>query len=216
MTSKKLKQYFNFFPFVAIARGIKPADAVSNCTILYEAGFKVIETTLNSPEPYKSIELMAAAFGDRALIGAGTVVAVDQVERVRDAGGGVIISPHCDPKIIEMTKKCGLISIPGVATPTEVMTAIRAGADALKLFPAEIIGLAGLNALKAVIPEDTLLIPVGGIDENNYHSYLLAGATACGLGSSLYKAGMSSDDLKQRAEIFGSRWQADQESLSTV
>ena len=207
MTAKKIEQYFEILPFVAIARGIKPADAVSNCTILYEAGFRVIETTLNSPEPYKSIERMAASFGDKALIGAGTVVTVDQVEQVKDAGGEVIISPHCDSEIIEMTKKCNLISIPGVATPTEVMTAIRAGADALKLFPAEIIGLDGLKALKAVVPKGTYLIPVGGIDEDNYHPYLLAGATACGLGSSLYRAGMSPDQLKRRAEVFRSRRQ---------
>ncbi len=205
----KFKQYLQSFPFIAITRGVKPADALSTCTILYEAGFRVIEATLNSPEPYKSIKCMAEAFGKRALIGAGTVVDVDQVERVMDVGGEVIISPHCDVKIIEMTKKCGLISIPGVATPTEVMMAIRAGADALKLFPAEIIGLAGLKAIKAVIPEGTLLIPVGGIDENNYSSYLLAGAKACGLGSSLYRAGMSADKLKLRAEIFRGRWQAD-------
>jgi len=210
----KLERYFENLPFVAITRGIKPADALSNCTILYEAGFRVIEATLNSPEPYESIGLMAAAFGDRALIGAGTVLAVDQVERVRDAGGRVIISPHCDPEIIEKTKKCGLISIPGVATPTEVMTALSAGADALKLFPAELIGLAGLNAMKAVIPEGTLLIPVGGIDEDNYRPYLLAGAIACGLGSSLYKAGISRDNLKNRAERFRSRWAIDKKSLS--
>ena len=210
----KLERYFENLPFVAITRGIKPADALSNCTILYEAGFRVIEATLNSPEPCRSIERMAAAFGDRALIGAGTVLAVDQVERVRDAGGRVIISPHCDPEIIEKTKKCGLISIPGVATPTEVMTALSAGADALKLFPAELIGLAGLNAMKAVIPEGTLLIPVGGIDEDNYRPYLLAGAIACGLGSSLYKAGISRDNLKNRAERFRSRWAIDKKSLS--
>jgi len=208
----KLERYLTSFPFIAIIRGIKPVDALSTCTILYEAGFRVIETTLNSPQPYRSIESMAKSFGDQALIGAGTVITVDQVERVRNSGGKIIISPHCDPEIIEMTKRCGLISIPGVATPTEVMTAISAGADALKLFPAEIIGLSGLNAIRAVIPEGTLLIPVGGIDKDNYRSYLLAGAVACGLGSSLYKAGISNDDLKLRAEIFRSRWQVDKES----
>lgn len=207
-----LEQYFTDLPFIAIARGIIPADAVTNCTILYEAGFRVIETTLNSPDPYESIKHMSASFGNQALIGAGTVMTADQVKRVRDAGGKVIISPHCDREVIEMTKKCGLISIPGVATPTEVMMAISAGADALKLFPAEIIGLAGLNALKAVIPQGTLMIPVGGIDENNYLPYLHAGAVACGLGSSLYKVGMSGDDLRQRAEMFQSRWQVDKEN----
>lgn len=212
----KLDQYLHSLPFIAIIRGIKPADAHANCALLYETGFRVIEVTLNSPEPYESIESMAAVFGDRALIGAGTVVAVEQVERVRDAGGRLVISPHCDPEIIEMTKQCGLISIPGVATPTEVFTAIKAGADALKLFPAELIGLAGLNAMKAVIPQGTLLIPVGGIDENNYLPYLLAGAIACGLGSSLYKAGISDDTLRQRAEIFQHRWQVDKTALPAV
>ncbi len=212
----ELEPYLDSFPFIAITRGIKPVDAVSSCSILYKAGFRVIETPLNSPEPYQSIKLMAAAFGDRALIGAGTVVTVDQIERVRDAGGQIIISPHCDSGIIEMTKKCGMISIAGVATPTEAMTAIRAGTDALKLFPAEIIQPVGLKALRSVIPGNTLLIPVGGIDENNWNLYFLAGAKACGLGSSLYKAGMSSDNLKQRAQLFRSRWQASKDILSTT
>lgn len=213
MTLMKLERYLHSFPFVAIIRGIKPGDAVSNCTTLFNAGFRVIEIPLNSPDPYQSIELMATAFGDRALIGAGTVMTVEQVERVGDAGGKVIVSPHCDPEIIEMTKQGGLISIPGVATPTEVMTAIRAGADALKLFPSEIIQPAGLRALRVVVPEDTLLISVGGIDEENWKPYLRAGATACGLGSSLYKASMTCEHLKQRAEIFRSRWLANKDTF---
>jgi len=207
MISMEFDQYLDSFPFIAITRGIKPGDAAVSCGILYDAGFRVIETPLNSPAPYQSIKFMSVAFGDRALIGAGTVITVDQIKQVRNAGGKVIISPHCDPELITKTKQYGLVSIAGIATPTEAMMAIKAGADALKLFPSEIIQPAGLKALKAVIPVDTPLIPVGGIDEHNFKSYLLAGAKACGLGSSLYKAGMSCEELRQRAEIFRDKWQ---------
>jgi 2-dehydro-3-deoxyphosphogalactonate aldolase len=201
-----LRQYLKQFPFIAITRGIKPAEAVVCCRILHAAGFRIIETPLNSPDPYRSIEQMAGLFGSEILIGAGTVVKLEQVDEVKKAGGRLVVSPHCDPKIIEKTKECGLISIPGVATPTEMMTAIKAGADALKLFPAEIIGLAGLKAFQAVSPEGTLMIPVGGIDESNWQPYFQAGAAGFGLGSSLYRAGRTPEELRLRAELVQQTW----------
>ena len=203
----KLRQYLSSFPFIAITRGLKPADALSRCEILLNSGFRVIETPLNSPEPFKSIKLMAESFGDRAIIGAGTVRTVDQVEKVRDMGGEIIVSPHCDPKIIEKTKELGLISVPGAMTPSEIMAAIGAGADAVKLFPTELIQLTGFKAIKSIIPSDALLIPVGGIDTSNWFQYIQAGAIACGLGSSLYKAGMECEELEQSAGMFQKSWQ---------
>jgi len=201
-----LRQYLKKFPFIAITRGIKPDEAVVCCRILHAAGFRIIETPLNSPDPYRSIEQMAGLFGSEILIGAGTVVKLEQVDEVKNAGGRLVVSPHCDPGIIEKTKECGLISIPGVATPTEMMTAIKAGADALKLFPAEIIGLAGLKAFQAVSPKGTLMIPVGGIDESNWQPYSQAGAAGFGLGSSLYRAGRTPEELRLRAELVQQAW----------
>lgn len=202
----KLKQYLSSFPFVAITRGITPIDAAPCGEILFNAGFRVIENPMNSPEPYQTINYLAKTFGDRALIGAGTVVTIDQVERVHAAGGSVIISPHCNREIIRKTKELGLISIPGVTTPTEIMTAISAGADALKLFPMEVIGLRGFRALKAVVVPETMLIPVGGITADNWLQFIQAGAVACGLGSSVYKAGMSPEDLSLSVSRLKDSW----------
>ena len=210
-----LKQHLTSFPFVAITRGIKSTEAESLCEILFNSGFRVIETPMNSPEPCQSIKLMAKAYGDRALIGAGTVITIDQVEQVREAGGSLIVSPHCDPKIIKKTKELGLISIPGVTTPTEIMIAINAGADALKLFPAEVIQMSGFKALKSIIPPETLLIPVGGINTDNWLQYIQAGAIACGLGSSLYKAEMSSENLKHSCKMFKNSWEKNKANISS-
>lgn len=204
----EMKQYLQDFPFIAITRGIKPSEAEPCCRMLYAAGFRIIETPLNSPDPYRSIERMSGMFGPELLIGAGTVVSLEQVEEVKNAGGSLIVSPHCDTIIIEKTKQCGLVSIPGVATPTEMMAAISAGADALKLFPAETIGVAGLKALRAVCPAETLMIPVGGIDETNWLPYFQGGAAGFGLGSSLYKAGMQPEEVGRRAELFRQSWLA--------
>lgn len=207
-----LQEYLSDFPFIAITRGILPDEAKSHCEILFTAGFRVIENPLNSPDPYKSIELMATTFGESALIGAGTVITTEQVKRVRDAGGRVIISPNCDVEVIRKTKECGLLSIPGVATPTEAFAAIQAGADAIKLFPAEIINIAGLKALKAVLPNNTMMIPVGGIDPSNWFPYFEAGAVAFGLGSSLFKKDISSEELKEKARAFSISWQKYQQN----
>lgn len=203
----ELRHHLKAFPFIAITRGITPDEAAPCGAVLSAAGFRIIETPLNSPDPLTSIGRMAKDFGHSILIGAGTVTEVDQVQQVKEAGGKVIVSPHCNPDIIQATKKAGLISIPGVATPTEAITALQSGADALKLFPAEIIPPAAVKAMRAILPEKTLLLPVGGIDSTNWTPYMQAGASGFGLGSSLYKKGLSATELKENSRKFADSWQ---------
>ncbi len=176
-------------PLIAILRGITPAEAVAIGEALINAGFRVIEVPLNSPEPFESIALLARAFGDRAIIGAGTVMTHADVHATADSGGRLIVMPHGDRDIISAARVAGLFVTPGVATPTEAFAALAAGADGLKLFPAEMIGPPVVNALRAVLPKETLLIPVGGIGVANIPAYRSAGANAFGIGSTLYAPG---------------------------
>lgn len=190
------------FPFIAILRGIKTTEAYEAGLILKNAGFKIIEVPLNSPTPYDSIRILAESFGSEILIGAGTVLEVSQVDLVVKAGGKLIISPNCDPEVISYAKSVGLICLPGVTTPTEAFNALKAGADGLKLFPTELLSPAAIKAMKAVLPQDTLMIPVGGINSENWKDFLTSGEVGFGLGSSLYKAGMSMIELQENAEKF--------------
>lgn len=194
------------FPFIAITRGIKPEEAKPCAQVLVEHGFRLIEVPLNSPESLLSIRLMTEHLDDTVTTGAGTVTEVAQVEQVKAAGGRLIISPHCDPDIIRAARDLEMIPIPGVATPTEAMTAIRAGAKALKLFPAEIITPAAVKAMKAILPPDICLIPVGGINADNWQPYLKAGAHGFGLGSSLYTKDASTEEISTRALRFSKNW----------
>ena len=182
-------------PLVAILRGIKPdeIDAVSDA--LYEAGIRIIEVPLNSPEPLRSIERLAERHGEHALIGAGTVMTPEDVIDVRDAGGELIVMPHSDAEIIDEAKAEGLICVPGVATPTEGFSALTAGADALKLFPAEAIPPKVVKAWKAVFPPETRLLAVGGISATNIGDYAKAGTAGYGIGSSIYSPGKSAMDV---------------------
>lgn len=193
-----LRSNLAHFPFIAILRGIRPDEIHVLGPVLYQSGFRIIEVPLNSPKPFESINALAQLLGDKALIGAGTVTQPEQVQRVRDAGGRIIISPYCDPEVINASKNLDMISVPGVATPTEAMTALREGANALKLFPAEQIKPAVVRAYRSVLPADTILIPVGGISHLNCLDYFDAGADACGLGSSLYKPGLSAAEVEKR------------------
>jgi 2-dehydro-3-deoxyphosphogalactonate aldolase len=190
------------FPFIAILRGIKTTEAYEAGLILKNAGFKIIEVPLNSPTPYDSIRILAESFGSEILIGAGTVLEVSQVDLVVKAGGKLIISPNCDPEVISYAKSVGLICLPGVATPTEAFNALKAGADGLKLFPTELVSPAAIKAMKAVLPQDTLMIPVGGINSENWKDFFTSGEIGFGLGSSLYKAGMSMIELQENAGKF--------------
>ena len=189
-------------PLVAILRGVRPDECVGVGTALVEAGFSIIEVPLNSPEPIRSIALLARALGARALIGAGTVIDPQQVQAVAQAGGRLIVMPHSDPRVVMDAKAHGLATLPGFATPSEAFAGLRAGADALKLFPAEANPPAVLKALRAVLPKDTPVLPVGSITVDNMAAYWNAGANGFGLGSSLYKAGASAEEVAQSAVRF--------------
>lgn len=187
-------------PLVAILRGITPdeIDAVSD--ILVGAGYRIIEVPLNSPDPLRSIERLAERHGDHALIGAGTVMTPEDVIDVRDAGGELIVMPHLDVDVVEEAKAENLICIPGVATPSEGFAALTAGADALKLFPAEAIPPKIVNAWRAVFPADCKLLAVGGISAANIGDYMAAGTSGFGIGSTIYAPGRSLADIKTAAE----------------
>lgn len=187
-------------PLIAILRGITPEEALSIGSALIETKFEIIEVPLNSPAPFASIEKLARTFGDAALIGAGTVLRAEDVDKVADSGGRLIVMPHADEALVRRAKDKGLTCIPGFATPTEAFRIIAAGADALKLFPAEASSPAVLKSLRAVLPPDLPLIPVGGIDGKSFASWLAAGAAGFGIGSALYRPGTSADALRARAQ----------------
>ncbi len=189
----------NHRPLVAILRGIAPGEAAAVFDVLVEAGITLIEVPLNSPEPYVSIETMAKRAEGRAKVGAGTVLKVEDVDAVKDSGGTLIVSPNANVAVIRRTKELRLESYPGVFTPTEAFAAIDAGADALKFFPAELIGTAGIRAMKAVLPKDLPVLAVGGANASNFGEYLKAGCSGFGIGSFLYKPGTSIADVAARA-----------------
>lgn len=186
-------------PLIAILRGITADEAEAAGAALLAAGFQIIEVPLNSPAPLVSIEKLARLSGDAALIGAGTVLRPDDVGRVADAGGRLIVMPHADEAVVRRAKGAGLACVPGFATPTEAFRMIDAGADALKLFPAEGASPSVLKALRAVLPRDVPLIPVGGIDETSFASWLAAGAAGFGIGSALFRPGCGAARLRERA-----------------
>lgn len=201
-------RHFAALPLIAILRGIRPDEVVPVGRALFETGFRLIEIPLNSPDPLESIRLLAAELGDRAHVGAGTVLREDQVGAVAAAGGTLIVSPNANASVIHATKAAGLLSFPGVATPTEGFVALDAGADGLKLFPAEQIGPAVVKAWRAVFPADVPLVPVGGITPDTMGSFVAAGASGFGLGSSLYKPGQAAEDVRASAESHVAAWLA--------
>ena len=200
--SIELRQALAELPLVAILRGLAPENALAVGQVLVDAGFRIIEVPLNSPRPFESIGLLAKDFGMRALIGAGTVLRTDDVARVGDAGGGLIVMPHGDTAIISEAKRQGLICVPGVATPTEGFAALAAGADGLKLFPAEAMPPPVVKAWRAVFPPETLLMPVGGITPERMTDYLAAGASGFGLGSALFTSRMTPAQVGSNALQF--------------
>jgi len=197
---------FAELPLIAILRGVTPDEAIGIGLALVETGFRVIEVPLNSPEPIESIRRLATALGDRATVGAGTVRSAAEVAAVAAAGGRLIVSPHMSPQLIRATKQAGLMSGPGVATPTEAFAAIEAGADFLKLFPAEQLTPAIVKAWRAVLPKGMPLVPVGGIAPESMAAYVAAGATGFGLGSAIYKPGMTPPAVRRAAEAFVAVW----------
>ena len=193
-------------PLVAILRGLRPEEALAVGEVLIAAGFRMLEVPLNSPEPFASIRLLADAYGDVALIGAGTVTDVAAVDLLREAGGQLVVMPHTDVGVIGAAKAAGLACVPGVATPSEAFAALRAGADALKLFPAETLGPAALKAWRAILPAATSVLPVGGITPENMAPWLAAGAAGFGLGSALYRPGATSSTVAASAARFAAAW----------
>jgi 2-dehydro-3-deoxyphosphogalactonate aldolase len=184
---------------IAILRGITPPETVAVCEALVAAGITMIEVPLNSPDAFRSIEDAAKAFDGRALIGAGTVLSRTDVEQVADAGGRFVVSPDTNPAVITETVNRGMRSYPGVFSPTDAFTAIRSGATGLKFFPAEVLGPKGIKAMKAVLPPAIPLYAVGGANPDNFGEYFAAGCAGFGLGTYIYKPGMSAADVAAKA-----------------
>lgn len=205
---KDLNTAFGELPLVAILRGLTTDQALAVGGALVDAGFRIIEVPLNSPHPLRSIAALAEEFGDQALIGAGTVLSADDIRAVVDAGGRLIVSPHLDPGVIGASKAHEVACIPGVATPTEAFAALAAGADALKLFPGEMLPPKAVKALRAVLPAKARLLPVGGIVAKSMAAYIAAGANGFGLGSALFKPGMEASVVAANARAFVAAWKA--------
>lgn len=200
--SEDVRNYLEQCPLVAIIRGVTPDDAEAIGAALFAAGIRIIEVPLNSPDPLASVRKLAGSLGDRALVGAGTVLDPGEVARVQAAGGRLIVSPNTDPAVIRATVAAGLVSCPGYFTPSEAFTALEAGAHALKFFPAEAATPAVLRAHKAVLPKDVPVIVVGGVTPDSMRSWREAGADAFGLGSGLYKPGQSAAETAGKARAY--------------
>lgn len=194
-------------PLICILRGLKPSQAVSVAKVLYEEGFRILEVPLNSPQACLSIENIKKAFGDKIIIGAGTVLTEKDVNDVNNAGGQIILSPNCNREVIKKTVELKMISIPGVFSPTEAFAALDAGASGLKFFPCEALSPQIIKAYKAVLPKDILSIAVGGISHNNMAEYKEAGISGFGFGSSLFKPDMSLDDIRKNGQNIMKAWQ---------
>lgn len=193
---------------VAILRGLKPTEAIAIGQALFDAGIEAIEVPLNSPEPFVSIAGIVEALPKTALVGAGTVLTAADVDGLHKAGGRLLVSPNIDAEVMARAMHHGMVTMPGVFTPTEAFQAIRLGASALKFFPASVLGAAGISAIRAVLPAQTLVGAVGGVSEKDFAGYKAVGVTVFGLGSSLFKPGMSVDEVAARARAAVAAWDA--------
>ncbi|MFT3987995.1 2-dehydro-3-deoxy-6-phosphogalactonate aldolase [Aestuariivirga sp.] len=191
---------------VAILRRITPDEVIAVTEALYQAGLRIVEVPLNSPDPFISISRIAKAFSGRMICGAGTVLDRDDVQRVKDAGGEICVSPDCNPLVIARAVNAGLEALPGVFTPTEAFSAIRAGARNLKLFPAEAASPVTVKAWRAVLPKHVQVFAVGGITPANMQGWIDAGCAGFGIGSNIYKPGMTADDVEKSAKAFMAGW----------
>lgn len=194
-----LDQAMTALPLVAILRGVKPDEVLAIGRELVNAGFRIIEVPLNSPSPLDSIRRLADGLDDSVLVGAGTVLEPEAARQVAQAGGRLVVMPHWDPAVVQAAQAAGCVTMPGIMTPTEAFAALAAGADGLKIFPAEMAPPAVIKALRAVLPPASRLLPVGGIDADNMAAYRAAGASGFGLGSSLYKPGLDVEEIGIRA-----------------
>ena len=202
MTSELFHRYFDQCPLVAIIRGVTPAEATGIAQTLFDSGIRIIEVPLNSPDPFDSIRIISGLVGDTALVGAGTVLDPADVRRVKDAGGRIVVSPNMNPAVIEATVAAGLVSSPGVFTPSEAFAALESGAQALKLFPAEAASPKVVKAIRAVLPREVPLIIVGGVTPDSLPGWLDAGASGFGLGGGLYKPGQSADETRTKSRAY--------------
>jgi 2-dehydro-3-deoxyphosphogalactonate aldolase len=203
-----LRFFLQELPLIAILRGITPEEMPAAVDALRAAGFRIIEVPLNSPRPLESLRYLAGRAGGDLLAGAGTVLTVNEVVAVAQAGAHLVIAPNCNPEVVAAAKRLGLSALPGVATPSEAFGALQAGADGLKMFPAEILPPQALKAWRAVLPQGTLLIPVGGITLETMPGYMRAGADGFGIGSALFKPGMPAGELGERAIAFAERYRS--------
>ncbi|MEZ9699921.1 2-dehydro-3-deoxy-6-phosphogalactonate aldolase [Vibrio sp. 10N.261.46.E12] len=197
-------------PLVAIIRGVEPADCIRVTQILIEEGFSMIEVPLNSPDALTSIKMLVEHFGDQYLIGAGTVTTPEKAQAVIDTGANLIVTPNFNEQVVKMSAAAGCVSFPGVVTPTEAFAALSAGATGLKLFPVSVLGLDGFKALNSVLPSEAICLPVGGINPTieSMKPYLDIGAKGFGLGASLYKPGLSDDEIRANARAFNTAFKA--------
>ncbi|MBB4568558.1 2-dehydro-3-deoxy-6-phosphogalactonate aldolase [Rhizobium leucaenae] len=188
-------------PLIAILRGIKPEETADIVGALIDAGLAAIEIPLNSPEPFRSIEIAAKMAPADCLIGAGTVLTVEDVDRLDAAGGKLLVTPNVEPAVISRGRDKGMVTMPGVFTATEALSAARAGATGLKFFPAGVLGASGITAIRAVLPPELVIAAVGGVSDKNFADYTKAGILAFGLGTSLYKPGMTTAEVAERAKV---------------
>jgi 2-dehydro-3-deoxyphosphogalactonate aldolase len=203
-----LAPFLESLPLIAVLRGITPPEIPAIGDALVMHGFRILEVPLNSPQPWESIRALMTRFGDRCLVGAGTVKSADEVSRLRDAGGRLVVMPHSDASVIREAKRQGMVCVPGVATPTEAFAALAAGADGLKMFPAEQLPPAALKAWRAVLSSDTLVFPVGGIRPDSLAAYWAAGANGFGTGSGLYRPGATAAEVGAVAAAFAAACRA--------
>ena len=194
--------YFRQCPLIAIIRGVTPDEAEATARALHEGGIRIIEVPLNSPDALASIRTISGALGEQALVGAGTVLTVEDVEKVREAGGQLVVSPNMNPEVIKATVGSGMVSCPGTFTPTEAFAALRSGATVVKLFPAEAASPKVLKAMRAVLPKDATLIVVGGINPDSMDGWIDAGANGFGLGGGLYKPGQPPQETLAKAKAY--------------
>jgi 2-dehydro-3-deoxyphosphogalactonate aldolase len=209
-------RFLKSLPLIAILRGIRPEESIDIGCELFEIGFRIIEIPLNSPDAFKSIEKLVLKLKDKALIGAGTITNIKQLQLLSDVGGKLAVMPHTDLKLIRKAKILNFVCFPGVASPSEALAALNSGADGLKVFPAELITPKVLKSWKAILPEKTMLFPVGGIIPESMESYILAGATGFGLGSALYRPGQSVLDVGLMGKIFIKNWKLLNLSMNQV
>lgn len=193
---------------VAILRGLKPEEALDIASAIFEAGIEAIEVPLNSPDPFRSIALLAKSLPETALVGAGTVLSAAQVDELHGAGGRLLVSPNIDRAVMERATHHGMVTMPGVFTPTEAFLALSLGASALKFFPASALGPKGISAIKAVLPKQTIVGAVGGVSEKDFADYAKIGVSTFGLGSSLYAPGLTAGEVAQRARAAVTEWDA--------